>query len=87
MNQYVYILSNPSLPSLHKIGYTANSIEERMEQLYSTGVPTKFELEFCIEVVNGLGTEQLFHKLFLPKLAEEVNSNQQSALLQTKTFR
>ena len=64
MNQYVYILSNPSLPSLHKIGYTANSIEERMEQLYSTGVPTKFELEFCIEVVNGLGTEQHFHKLF-----------------------
>ena len=64
MIQYVYILSNPSLPSLYKIGYTANSIEERMEQLYSTGVPTKFELEFCIEVANGLGTEQHFHKLF-----------------------
>jgi hypothetical protein len=39
---YVYILSNPSVSGL-KVGYTNNSVNERIVQLSSvTGVPTAF---------------------------------------------
>jgi len=45
---YVYILSNPSMPSLLKIGFTRNSIDYRMTQLtLATGVPAPFVLEAC----------------------------------------
>ena len=64
MTEYVYILSNRSYPSLHKIGYTSTTVSERMDQLYSTGVPSRFELEFCIEVENGYQAEQLLHQVF-----------------------
>ena len=64
MTEYVYILSNRSYPSLHKIGYTSTTVSERMDQLYSTGVPSRFELEFCIEVENGYQTEQFLHQVF-----------------------
>lgn len=66
MPEYVYILSNPSFPKLYKVGYTSLSVEERMQSLYSTGVPTKFRLEFCIEVNDGYRAEQHLHKILQP---------------------
>lgn len=45
---YVYILSNPAMPSLLKIGFTRKSLEGRMTALNSpTGVPVPFVLEAC----------------------------------------
>lgn len=41
---YVYILSNPSMPGLLKIGKTTRSVEQRCCELYVTGVPTPFEV-------------------------------------------
>jgi hypothetical protein len=61
MSEFVYILSNPSMRGLLKVGYTATSIQERMNALNTTGIPTKFVLEFCIEVRNGLQAEQHLH--------------------------
>lgn len=43
----IYALSNPAMPGLVKIGKIAKSnrtIENRMKELYSTGVPLPFEL-------------------------------------------
>lgn len=42
---YVYILENPAMPGLIKIGCTTKSPEERANELYTTGVPMAFELE------------------------------------------
>lgn len=39
---WVYILSNPSMPGLVKIGRTTRTVEQRMEELYQTGVPQRF---------------------------------------------
>lgn len=39
---YVYILSNPSMPGLVKIGRSKRWPEERAKQLHQTGVPTPF---------------------------------------------
>ena len=43
---YVYILSNPGMPSLLKIGQTSGSIQRRADQLSAaTGVPNPFVIE------------------------------------------
>ncbi|KFI27751.1 hypothetical protein CN97_00850 [Haematobacter massiliensis] len=42
---YVYILSNPSMPGLVKIGKTTRTVEGRAQELYQTGVPTPFVVE------------------------------------------
>jgi hypothetical protein len=43
---YIYILSNPTMKGLLKIGLSTRSVQERIAELSSaTGVPTPFELE------------------------------------------
>lgn len=39
---YVYILTNPSMPGLVKIGKTVRDVEQRANELYQTGVPEPF---------------------------------------------
>ena len=39
---YVYILTNPSMPGLVKVGKTTGSTEARAAQLHQTGVPLPF---------------------------------------------
>lgn len=40
----VYVLSNPAMPGLVKIGKTTRgSVDARLSELYSTGVPVPFE--------------------------------------------
>ncbi|SFX48485.1 T5orf172 domain-containing protein [Paracoccus pantotrophus] len=41
---YVYILKNPSMPGLLKIGKTTRSVQQRCDELWQTGVPTPFEV-------------------------------------------
>jgi hypothetical protein len=41
---YVYILTNESLGSLVKIGFTKNPPEQRASELYTTGVPTPYRV-------------------------------------------
>ena len=40
----VYLLTNPYMPGLVKIGMTKQEdLEKRMKELYTTGVPVAFE--------------------------------------------
>jgi hypothetical protein len=61
-SQYVYVLSNESMPGMYKVGMTTSSPIERMNQLYTTGVPTPFNLEVSIAVIEALDSERLAHK-------------------------
>lgn len=63
MKGYIYILSNPSMPTLVKIGKTTTSPAQRMQELHSTGVPTPFELEFAAEVSDCDACERMAHHL------------------------
>lgn len=46
---YVYVLTNPSMPGLVKIGKTTNSPEHRAKELSrTTGVPTPFSVVFSV---------------------------------------
>lgn len=62
MNGYVYVLTNPSMPGLIKIGRTTNLPSQRMAELHSTGVPTPFQLEFCVEVEDCVAAEKAAHR-------------------------
>jgi hypothetical protein len=41
---YVYVLTNPSMPGLVKIGKTTRTVGGRAGEIYQTGVPTPFEV-------------------------------------------
>ena len=47
----VYLLTNPVMPGLVKIGMTTQEdIDKRMKELYTTGVPVPFECQFACKV-------------------------------------
>lgn len=43
---FVYVLSNPAIPGLLKIGFTTKVPTERVAELNTTGVPASFVLEY-----------------------------------------
>ncbi len=63
-DQWVYILSNPSLPKEYlKIGYTKLKPEERATQISSaTGVPTPYKVEWAYKCFNGEMVERMTHE-------------------------
>ena len=60
---YVYVLTNPSMPGLVKVGKTTTTPNQRMSELHSTGVPTPFELECSISIKNCHDAERAAHKV------------------------
>ena len=62
MSEYVYCLSNPDYTeNLYKIGFT-NNPQRRVEELYSTGVPSNFIIEFIIQTPDGKKLERIIHE-------------------------
>jgi hypothetical protein len=63
----VYVLTNPAMPGLVKIGKTAqDQPESRVAQLYTTGVPVPFTIEYACEVNNPAEVEAALHEAFDP---------------------
>ena len=61
MSEFVYILTNPSIPDLVKIGKTTN-IKKKMRSLSGpSGVPLPFECYYCCEVKNMEEVEKRLH--------------------------
>ncbi len=61
---FVYLATNESMKDLVKIGMTTKSVEERMKELSSTGVPTPFICRFSRKVDNPHEVESRLHNLF-----------------------
>ncbi|MEX2695839.1 GIY-YIG nuclease family protein [Rhizobium mongolense] len=59
----VYVLSNPSMPGLVKVGYTTNTALKRASELSGvTGVPTGFKVEWSLPVIgDARAVEQRAH--------------------------
>ena len=57
----IYIISNPAIPGLVKIGKTIN-LEERMKTLFSSGVPLPFRCVYAKKVKNYSEVERKLHK-------------------------
>lgn len=62
--QIVYILTNEAMPNLVKVGKTDVSIEQRMKDLYKTGVPVPFECFHASVVENAQDVEKRIHRAF-----------------------
>lgn len=61
----VYVLTNPAMPGLTKIGMTtAEDVSSRLNQLYTTGVPVPFECAYACQVKNCVQVEAAFHLAF-----------------------
>ena len=66
MEGSVYVLTNPAMPNMVKIGKTTRNVELRLADLYSTGVPLPFECEYAAKVRDVDKTEKAFHTAFEP---------------------
>ena len=63
----VYVLINPAMPGLVKIGKTSRgSVDARLSELYSTGVPVPFECAFAGRIEDESKVEKAFHRAFGP---------------------
>jgi hypothetical protein len=61
----VYVLSNPKMPGLVKIGFTTLSVEDRVRELNAaTGVPAPFCIEAYAGSANPAEHERQIHRDF-----------------------
>ena len=64
-SHYVYVLTNPAMPGMVKIGMTsADDPKERAFGLYTTGVPLPFDVEFAARVSDAQKVERALHNAF-----------------------
>ena len=73
----VYLLTNPVMPGLVKIGMTTQEdIDKRMKELYTTGVPVPFECQYACRVkkTDCAKIEKALHTAFSP---QRVNANRE----------
>ena len=73
---WIYCMSNPAMPGLVKVGQTGGDPRERAAQLYTTGVPFEFHVEFAKRVKNYIAREKLLHDL-LEKHFERPNPSRE----------
>jgi hypothetical protein len=60
---YLYILSNPSIPGLLKIGLSTRPVPDRVAELNAAaGVPTSFAIEAYFESTNPQAHERSVHQ-------------------------
>ncbi len=91
MPNIVYVLTNPAMPGIVKIGMTeSDDVQVRMKGLYSTGVPLPFECAIArqLDDVEALRVESALHRAFEPNRINpsreffEIEPEQVEALLQ-----
>ena len=91
MSVIVYVLTNPAMPDLIKIGKTTrDDLQARMRELYTTGVPLPFDCAMAVEIESqerGDKLEKALHVAFEPNRLNRsrefftVKSSQVEALL------
>ena len=80
----VYLLTNNYMPGLVKMGMTTQKeIEQRMRELYTTGVPAPFVCEYACSVKKAdcAKIEKALHKAFSP---DRVNPNREFFRIQVE---
>jgi hypothetical protein len=84
---YLYILVNPSVPGVCKIGYTTTTVYDRVRQINaSTGVITPWYPVFSYKCPNGRMLEQEIHE-HLQLLGVRVNPNREGFVIDTDSAR
>ena len=60
----VYILTNEAMPGIIKIGWTDNTVEQRMKELDKTATPLPFTCYFAKRVKDPTFVESKMHQAF-----------------------
>ena len=61
--QWVYVLTNPTMPGLCKVGFTKNKPSDRVKQINAaTGVALDFVVEWAFPCFNAHDVEKQVHK-------------------------
>ena len=63
-SEYVYVMTNDSIPNQVKIGMTRGTPEQRAKQLSTTGVPTPWKVEYAFECFHSDSLESELHHYF-----------------------
>ena len=63
MPEIIYLLTNPSMPDLVKVGRTSD-LETRMRALYNSSTPVPFECFYACEVDDAEEAERRIHNAF-----------------------
>lgn len=74
---YVYILVNPSLKGMVKIGKTKRPVDLRSKELYNTAIPTQFEEYASLETVKYAEVEELVHRILTKLTRKRVNEKRE----------
>lgn len=71
----VYLLTNECMPGIVKIGMTSRAdMDNRLKELYTTGVPQPFECVYACKVDCFKELEQALHEAFEP---QRINPNRE----------
>lgn len=62
MDGWVYVFSNESMPGLVKVGFSMKDPEARTDELYQTGTPTPFRIEYSALVSDPRSVEAAAHR-------------------------
>ena len=74
-DEMVYVLSNPAMPGLYKIGHTKSDASDRATQISrGTGVPQDFQVEWCYRCFKAERIERETHRYFK---AQRVNQRKE----------
>lgn len=60
----VYVLINEAMPGYIKVGKTSSSVEQRMRELDTSGIPLPFECYFAAKVADMNFVEKQLHDAF-----------------------
>lgn len=75
---YVYILTNPSFKDeIVKIGITSGTVEKRMKELHTTGVPLPFEEYASYKTTKYAEVERFMHRSLSLLADNRVNSSRE----------
>lgn len=82
---WVYVLSNPSMPGMVKIGMTDRNLGERKKELdRHSGVPTPFVIEYGFPCINAGRLEKEIH-IYLESQGVRANSDREFFYLSPET--
>lgn len=62
----VYVLTNPAMKGLVKIGVTTDDVDKRIKEFYSSGVPFPFTVEYAAKLDKARDVEKALHDAFEP---------------------
>lgn len=75
--QYIYVLSNETMPGLVKIGFTMNKPTDRARQINAaTGVAMDFDVEYQYPCFNAHELEKVIH-IYLEQSGFRVNKKKE----------